>query len=130
MRPIVSQMDNTRLRGLMTTPAGRRHASAMRILLDKLNTARIVPAASMPATIITMNSSAACWDRVSGASLELTLVYPWNERPAVGRISILSRAGVELLAATPGSTVVLDDGAQVKIAYVSYQPEAERQFHL
>jgi transcription elongation GreA/GreB family factor len=130
MRPIVSEMDNTRLRGLMTTPAGRRHAGAMRTLLEKLNAARIVPASSMPSTIMTMNSSAACWDRVSGASRELTLVYPWNERPAHGRISILSRAGIELLGATPGSTVSLEDGAQVKIAYVSYQPEAERQFHL
>lgn len=127
MRPLITDIDNARLRGLMTTPAGRRHAGTMRLLLDKLNSARIVPVTRMPATIMTMNSTAACWDRASGASRELTLVYPWNEQQALGRVSVLSRAGIELLAATPGSTIELEGGAQLQIAFVSYQPEAERQ---
>ena len=130
MRPLVTETDNARLRGLMATPAGRRHVGAMRSLLDKLNTARVVPAPRVPGSIMTMNSTAACWDRASGASRELTLVYPWNEQRANGRVSVLSRAGIELLGATPGSVVELEDGACVQIAYVSYQPEAERQFHL
>lgn len=130
MRPVIADVDNARLRGLMTTPAGRRQASAMRLLLDKLNAARIVPIGRMPATIMTMNSTAACWDRRSGASRDLTLVYPGNEQPAQGRLSVLSRAGVELLGAIPGTAVELDDGAILQIAYVRYQPEGDRQFLL
>jgi regulator of nucleoside diphosphate kinase len=130
MRPLITDTDNARLRGLMSTPVARRHAASMRQLLDKLNNARIVPALRVPGSIMTMNSTAACWDRSSGASRELTLVYPWNEAKARGRVSVLSRAGVELLAAIPGQIVELDDGAKLQIAYVSHQPEAERQFHL
>lgn len=130
MRPMITDIDNARLRGLMATPAGRRHAAAMRLLLDKLNAARIVRAMDIPPSIMTMSSTAACWDRVTGASRDLTLVYPWNAQPNAGRISVLSRAGVELLGATPGSTVELDGGARVKIAYVSHLVEGERQLQL
>lgn len=130
MRPLITDIDNARLRGLMTTPAGRRHATTMRLLLDKLNGARIVSPSSMPSTIMTMNSSAACWDRATGVSREVTLVYPWNANPSVGRVSVLSRAGIALLGATPGSTVPFDDGVSLQIAYVSYQPEAERRVSL
>lgn len=130
MRPLITETDNTRLRGLMATPAGRRHVGAMRSLLEKLNGARIVPSPRVPGSIMTMNSTAACWDRTSGVSREVTLVYPWNEQRSLGRVSVLSRAGIDLLGATPGAVVELEDGARVQIAYVSYQPEAERQFHL
>lgn len=129
MRPVVTDIDNARIRGLMATPAGRRHVSAMRLVLDKLNAAQIVPAMRVPGSVMTMNSTAACWDKTTGASRELTLVYPWHAQPSLGRISILTRAGVELLGALPGQIVDLDDGARVQIAYVSYQPEAERQLH-
>ena len=127
MRPLITDTDNARLRGLMSTSAGRRHAGAMRSLLEKLNGARIVPSPRVPGSIMTMNSTAACWDHESGASRELTLVYPWNERRSLGRVSVLSPAGIELLGATPGSFVELEDGARMQIAYVSYQPEAERR---
>jgi regulator of nucleoside diphosphate kinase len=127
MRPLVTDIDNTRLRGLMATPAGRSRVSAMRLLLDKLNAARIVPSSRVPASIMTMNSTAACWDRATGASRELTVVYPWNEQPARGRVSVLSRAGIELLGAKPGQVVELDDGAKLEIAYVSYQPQAQAE---
>lgn len=130
MRPVITEIDNARLRGLMTTPVGKRHASTMRLLLEKLNGGRLVPATRMPPSIVTMNSTAACWDRRTGASRELTLVYPWNEQRMLGRVSVLSKAGVELLAAIPGQVIELDDGAHLQIAYVSFQPEAEQQFHL
>jgi regulator of nucleoside diphosphate kinase len=130
MRPVITEIDNARLRGLMTTPVGRRHASTMRLLLEKLNGGRLVPAARVPPSVVTMNSTAACWDGLTGASRELTLVYPWNEQRSLGRVSVLSKAGVELLAAVPGQVIALDDGARLQIAYVSFQPEAEHQFHL
>lgn len=130
MRPLVTDIDNTRLRGLMTTPAGRRGDRGMWLLVEKLNRARIVPAAQMPPTIVTMNSRVACWEKDSGAARELSLVYPWNGAPSRGRVSILSRAGVELLGAMPGHVVELDAGRRVQIAYVAYQPEAERQLQL
>jgi regulator of nucleoside diphosphate kinase len=130
MRTLVTDIDNTRLRGLMTTPAGRVRATSMRGLLEKLNAARIVPSVRVPGSIMTMNSTAACWDRISGSSRELTLVYPWSELLALGRISVLSHAGIALLGATPGQVVELDDGTKLQIAFISYQPEAERQFHL
>jgi regulator of nucleoside diphosphate kinase len=130
MRPVITEIDNARLRGLMATPVGRRHVTTMRLLLEKLNTGRLVPPARVPSSIMTMNSTAACWDRSTGASRDLTLVYPWNEQQGLGRVSVLSRAGVELLGAIPGQVIALDNGARWQIAYISYQPEAERQFHL
>jgi regulator of nucleoside diphosphate kinase len=130
MRPVITEIDNARLRGLMSTPVGRRQLHAMQRVLEKLNAAKIVPPMRVPSSIMTMNSTAACWDRKTGSSRELTLVYPWNARPAFGRVSVLSKTGVELLGALPGQVISLDDGTELKIAYVSFQPEAERQFHL
>jgi regulator of nucleoside diphosphate kinase len=128
IRPLVTDIDNSRLRGLMTTPLARRNALGMRRLLEKLSRCRVVPATRMPSSIVTMNSRTACWDD-AGAAREVALVYPWNGSPAAARISILSRLGIELLGATPGHVFGMD-GARFTIAYVSYQPEAERQFHL
>ena len=119
---MITETDNARLRGLMSTPVGRRQVGAMQLVLEKLNTAKIVPAMRVPSSVVTMNSTAACSDRRTGAIRELTLVYPWNAQPSVGRVSVLSRAGVELLGAIPGQVISLEDGAHLQIAYVSFQP--------
>ncbi len=128
IRPLVTDTDDVRLRSLTTTPVGRRHDAMMRLLLDKLNRCRIVPAARMPASIVTMNSRIVGWED-GGIGHELALVYPWDASPASERVSVLSPLGIDLLGAVPGHAFRID-GARFKIAYVAYQPEAERQFHL
>lgn len=129
LRPLVTQTDNARLRALVDkTRATGGHDSAVRLLLEKLDRCRVVPAARMPASIVTMNSRIACWGD-GGRGRELTLVYPWSASPAGERISILSRLGIALLGAIPGH-VFRVDGLCFSVACVAYQPEAERQFHL
>lgn len=127
-RTLVTDHDDARLRGLMATPLCRRNESVTRLLREKLDRCRVVPAARMPASIVTMNSQIACWGD-GGVARELALVYPWIGAPASGRVSVLSRLGIELLGAIPGHVFRID-GVSFSIAYVSYQPEAERQFHL
>ena len=129
MRPLVTDADNKRLRALLGTERVRGGAQARRLLREKLDVAAIVPFSRMPPSIVTMNSRVTCWDEKSMDRRELSLVYPWNAAPELGRISVLSVPGVQLLGAAPAQLVRID-GALLRIYYVSYQPEASGHAHL
>lgn len=128
IRPLVTDTDYARLRGLMASPLALDREEVVDLLIKKLTCARIVPAARVPPSVVTMNSRATCLDEASGTARELCLVYPWNASED-GGVSVLSRIGIELLGAIPGH-VIHTLGSALMIAYVSYQPEAEHRFYL
>jgi regulator of nucleoside diphosphate kinase len=76
---------------------------------------------------ITMNSRFALLDLVTDERTSCTLVYPEDESPRDGRISILSPMGTVLLGARVGDDVCWDsaDGPQVaRITGILFQLEA------
>ncbi len=129
MQPLITEMDERRLRNLLSTPIARKDPVAARFLRYKLDRARVVPSTAVPSTVATMNSKLSCWDPAKGETREISLVYPWAYEPAEDRFSILSRVGVDLLGAIPGRRVFID-GTPWEILYVAYQPEAQGSFHL
>jgi regulator of nucleoside diphosphate kinase len=128
MQPLITDMDARRLRGLLTTPLAKHSRTNGRLLARKLDCARIVPAAAMPSTIVTMNSRFSCVS-ADGGERELSLVYPWASSEAEGRISVLSPLGIELLGTTPGRQLWID-GSLWSVLCLEYQPEAFKEFHL
>lgn len=129
MQPLITDADARRLRSLLSTPLAVRSPMTARSLDRKLDSARIVSAHVVPPTVVTMNSRVACVNVSEGRERELTLVYPWAHDASHGRVSILSRIGVDLLAAIPGRKIWID-GVRWNVLCVAYQPEAERMFHL
>jgi regulator of nucleoside diphosphate kinase len=129
MQPLITDMDERRLRNLLDTPVGKHSGASARLLARKLDIARIVPASAMPSTVVTMNSRFSCVNSERGSERELSLVYPWASSEAEGRISILSPLGIELLGTTPGRRLWID-GDVWSVLCLEFQPEAFHSFHL
>ena len=104
--------------------------TAVARLERKVKQAHIVAAATIPPTVVTMNSRVLCRNLVTRAERELTLVYPCRCRPERGHVSVLSRAGIDLLSATPGDSLPRFEMAPWHVIEVVYQPEAEGDYHL
>jgi regulator of nucleoside diphosphate kinase len=116
------------LKGSATEPQG---AAELEALLD---TAAIVPSASIDPHVVTMNSTVVLESRPSGERTTLTLVYPKDVDPDQSRVSVLSPVGRALIGAHVGDMVrVMVPGhgeRQFALVELSYQPEANGRFDL
>ncbi len=92
-------------------------------LARALRRTELVTAATMPRSVVTMNSRLACRDS-EGRERETSLVYPWDA--GEGRISILSPLGDAMLGAEIGA--VINQGWALEA--ILYQPEAAGDHHL
>ena len=82
----------------------------------------------VPRDVITMNSRFALAHPRDEVSICYTLVYPEEESPRQGKVSVLSSIGSALLGARVGEEVcwISSDGPEVaKVQRVLYQPEAD-----
>ena len=98
-----------------------------------LRRARVVPPGEVPPDMITMNSRFAVVDPQGDTAICYTLVYPEEEAPREGKLSVLSPMGMALLGARVGDEVcwMSNDGPRLgRVRHLPYQPEAARDFHL
>ena len=132
----LTELDAVRLeRALMqvlkTSAMEPQGAAELEILLD---TAAIVPSASIDPEVVTMNSTVVLEARPSGERTTLTLVYPKDVDPDQSRVSVLSPVGRTLIGARVGDLIrVLVPGHGVRefvVAELTYQPEANGRFDL
>lgn len=128
--PVISDLDAIRLRTVARQLIGargenRRHAED---LFEKLDTAEVVPASSIAADLVTMNSSVVYDDGADGIMATLTLVYPDEADIGMNRVSVLSPLGLALIGSRPGQTVTFEtpDGTmrRIRVRSLVYQPEA------
>jgi DNA-binding transcriptional LysR family regulator len=84
---------------------------------DTLARARVMPAAKIPRSSVTINSRICIRDDARNER-ELSLVYPWDE--GVQRVSVLSAQGRSLLGASVGGTIA-DEGRKLTIASIPYE---------
>ena len=100
--------DAARLRGLLATrsagAAGRDHEH-LSDLASELERAFVVGDDAAPAGIVMMYSRVRVTDLDSGASRELTLVFPPDADPNQGRISVLAPLGCALMGCGEGEIV-------------------------
>ena len=126
---LITNIDKRRLVHLLELG---RHVddTAVALLRRKVKQAHVVAAATIPPTVVTMNSRVLCRNLVTRAERELTLVYPWSCARERGHVSVLSRAGIDLLSAMPGDRLPRFEMAPWHVIEVVYQPEAEGDYHL
>ena len=93
----------------------------------ELRRSRAVPPSDVPVDVITMNSRFALSHPQGEGSICYTLVYPEEESPQLGKVSVLSPMGAALLGARVGDEVcwISTDGPEVAtVQRLLYQPEA------
>ena len=102
----ISPTDRERLAAIaidaMRTP---RAPSSAAILLSELARAIIIAEAELPPSVISMHSTVALRDDVNGVLSEMTLVFPDEEEPETGRVSVLSPLGAALIGLSEGDSI-------------------------
>lgn len=107
-------------------------AGAMPQLAKLLDEADVVPPPAIPADMVTMYARFAIRDLKTQARHELVLCYPADAEPAMGRISVLSPAGIALIGLPAGALARwVGPGGEESVALVEeilFQPEASGDY--
>jgi regulator of nucleoside diphosphate kinase len=96
-------------------------------LHETLDAARIMPSPEIPGDVVTMNSALVIEDAAQRTPRTLTLVYPEQADPGLGRVSVLSPLGNALLGARVGDQLRLATPVgerSVRVIGLEFQPEA------
>jgi regulator of nucleoside diphosphate kinase len=128
---IISETDLSRLEKLLTTlPVTSPVREALQQELDR---ADVVPSATMPANVVTMNSTVKFALNDTDESFSLTLVYPKDMQENGQTISILAPAGSAMLGVQEGDSIAWPSAngkeLKVKVMAVTYQPERAGELH-
>lgn len=104
---------------------------AMVMLDEELARAEVVPAARVPADVVTMGSRVLFDELGSGITRVTTLVYPRSADPTSGRVSVLSPMGAALLGLRAGQTIEWNaEGGgprRYRVRSVLHQPQVTAQ---
>ncbi len=105
-----------------------RNSIYIQQLEGELARAEIVPAKKIPMDVITMNSRVILTDLSEGETMDLTLVFPDDERKGVGFVSVLAPIGTAMIGYRVGDVFDWDtpDGkTSLRVEKILYQPEAD-----
>lgn len=95
-------------------------------LQGALARATIVPAAEVPADVVTMNSRATYRDETSGVRATVKLVYP-QDAAGAGRVPVTSPLGTALLGLREGQEIEwhfpLGGRRRLRVERIHFQPE-------
>lgn len=108
------------------------YAPYLEFFRRKLRRSQVVPTDEVPHDVITMNSRFALRDDLTGDTICYTLVYPEEEAPHVGKLSVLSPMGMALFGAKVGEGLCWMSATGAQVATVKkllYQPEAVGHHH-
>jgi regulator of nucleoside diphosphate kinase len=131
---VLTRADRDRLVQVIDVFRARGDGALVASLLEELSRARVVAPEEMPRDVVTMRSRVRYRDEATGEVLTATLVYPGDEDPALGRISILSPQGSAMIGLRKGDGIrwpAVEGGARaLTVLDVIYQPEAAGRFDL
>lgn len=123
--------DRQRLEKMLEQPTATHDREDVRELIVEISRATVVPAAQIPADVITMNSRARLLDRDQGEIFDYTLVYPADADFGQSKISVLAPIGAAMLGYRVGDEIEWPVPAGVRrlrVEEVLYQPEAAGDF--
>jgi regulator of nucleoside diphosphate kinase len=130
---VLTRFDHHRLHGLLRVFRERSAVNPWNLdaLELELSRARTVAAHAIPPDVVTMNSTVALRNLVTGERTSLTLAFPdaWAHRGQC--VSVLSPLGLALLGCRVGDIVERAHAAgpvPLRIETIEYQPEAEGNF--
>ena len=128
----ITEEDFERLEGLLEGAArqGGRDRENVRRLAEELDRAHVVPADSIPADVVTMDSEVALWNLDTGEEMVFTVVFPGKANVDERRLSVLAPLGAAVLGYRAGDIIewtVPGGVRRLKVEEVLYQPEAARK---
>ncbi len=128
----LTELDHVRLLNLMRREAQAEDIAAADVMHDVLADCDVVPSRKVDPDVVTMGSKLLLQEPRTGQQHALTLCYPADAEPAVGRVSVLSPVGSALLGLRVGSTArwLTPDG-EPKAAYlmaILFQPESNGDY--
>ena len=131
---VVTKCDEDRLFQIVDLFLARRYDVLVDFLRRELARATVVASELVPRNVATMNSRVRYRDNETGEVLTVSLVYPGQEGQQLGRASVLSPTGAELLGVSEGQTIewTTIDGRRgnLTLLAVLFQPEAAGRFAL
>lgn len=129
----LTELDHVRLLNLLRRSAPvHRLPEPLQAVGEVLDACTIVPSRRVGADVVTMGSEVLLEDPQTGQRTTLTLCYPDDAEPAIGRVSVLSPVGSALLGVRAGGQArwTTPDGAPraSQVLAVLFQPEASGDF--
>lgn len=103
---------------------------ALPLLERKLSEAELHTSDSIPANVVTMNSTVLLKDMDSGEERVTTLAYPHGANPDRGRISVMTPIGTALLGQKVRNVIrcsTPDGTKRYQVKRIIYQPEAAKE---
>ena len=126
-----ARLERSLIEQLRQSPEPPQGTAELEALLD---TAAVVPSATIDPNIVTMNSTVVLEEQPAGRRMTVTLVYPKDSDPERSRVSVLTPVGRALIGARVGDTirVVVPDHVprELRVVEMKYQPEANGRFDL
>ena len=108
--------------------ASERKSENILVLEELLEHAVVVLPVEIPPEVATMNSRVRFRDEDTGEEHAVTIVYPSEADPSLGRVSVLAPVGSALLGLTVGDLVEWPiprgRSRSLRITSILYQPEA------
>ncbi len=127
---LLTELDHMRIELLLRRSEHRPDE----VLHELLDDADIVEPREMPDDVVTMYSRVRIEDMGDGSQRTLTLCYPTDADPAVGRVSVLSPIGTALLGSRRGDEIewMTPTGSvqRLRIVELLFQPEASGDYTL
>jgi regulator of nucleoside diphosphate kinase len=102
-------------------------------LVQRLDTAKLLPQNQIAKNVITMNSRVKVKDLTTGREAEITITYPQDAEPREGRVAVFSEIGLALLGQKEEDIVswrVPNGTGRFQVEKVIYQPEAAGDYFL
>ncbi|WP_395825591.1 nucleoside diphosphate kinase regulator [Collimonas sp.] len=128
----ISSFDLERIEQLLGSAAYRK-LPGVDALQNELRRATVVDPEKIPPDVITMNSAIRFVDDVTNTEYGMTLAYPSPSNPP-DAVSIMAPVGSALLGLSVGQSISWQGPGgrplQLRILAVTYQPEANGEFHL
>ncbi|MCU1795723.1 nucleoside diphosphate kinase regulator [Pectobacterium polaris] len=128
----ISELDAERLDMLLEQPAFA-DSDIAQALNEELDRADILPSASIPSHVVTMNSRVRFRDLNTNEEHIRTLVYPAAVKDSQEPLSVMAPLGAALLGMHVGNSIAwqLPNGEETRIEVLEllYQPEAAGEYH-
>jgi regulator of nucleoside diphosphate kinase len=131
----ITEQDRARLEELIVQSIGTdaRETAGLQALAQELERAKVVPATSIPADVVTMRSKVLLRDTDTEEEMIYSLTFPQEADIASGAISVLAPVGTALLGYATGDVIewpVPSGVRRIRIEKILYQPEAAGDYSL
>lgn len=123
---IISEIDAECLDRLLEQPA-IAGTDIAQVLNEELDRANILPAADIPADVVTMNSRVRFRDLNTNEEHTRTLVYPAAMRDSKEQLSVMAPLGAAILGLHVGDTITwtLPNGAETRVEVLELLNKAD-----